>query len=118
MVTSHFLSYSFSASLCVFLSLSLPISPCLFLYLCIYLCIYLSISLYLYLCVSFLLVLSILLTKTTAAQNDDALSYYTVRGFYFLAVVFVRSISLAHRLLRCSCYNFASGSHASKAIYH
>ena len=31
----------------------------------------------------------ILLTKTTAAQNEDALSYYTVRGLYFLVVVFV-----------------------------
>ena len=29
----------------------------------------------------------ILLTKTTAAQNEDALSYYTVRGWYFLTVV-------------------------------
>ena len=27
---------------------------------------------------------SILLTKTTAAQSDDALSYYTVRGLHFL----------------------------------
>ena len=35
---------------------------------------------------------NILLTKTTAAQNEDALSYYTVRGLYLLAVVFVRSI--------------------------
>ena len=35
---------------------------------------------------------TILLTKTTAAQSYDALSYYTVRGSYFLAVVFVRSI--------------------------
>ena len=34
----------------------------------------------------------ILLTKTTAAQNEDALSYHKVRGLYFLAVVFVRSI--------------------------
>ena len=31
-------------------------------------------------------------TKTTAAQNEDALSNYRVRGLYFLAVVFVRSI--------------------------
>ena len=30
----------------------------------------------------------ILLTKTTAAQNDVALSYHRVRGLYFLAVVF------------------------------
>ena len=32
------------------------------------------------------------LTKTTAALNEDALSYYTVRGLYFLAVVFATSI--------------------------
>ena len=37
---------------------------------------------------------NILLTKTAAAQNDDALSYYTVRGLYFLAVVFVRSVAI------------------------
>ena len=35
---------------------------------------------------------SILLTKTTAAQSEDALSYYKVRGLYFLAVVFVATI--------------------------
>ena len=35
---------------------------------------------------------NILLTKTTAAQNEVALSYHKVRGLYFLAVVFVRSI--------------------------
>ena len=29
------------------------------------------------------------LTKTTAAQNKVALSYYNVRGLHFLAVVFV-----------------------------
>ena len=34
----------------------------------------------------------ILLAKTTAAQNEDALSHYRVRGLYFLAVVSVRSI--------------------------
>ena len=34
----------------------------------------------------------ILLTKTTAARNAVALSYRSVRGLYFLAVVFVRSI--------------------------
>ena len=32
---------------------------------------------------------NILLTKTTAAQNEVALSYLTVRGLYILAVVFV-----------------------------
>ena len=34
----------------------------------------------------------IFLTKTTAAQNEAALSYRSVRRLYFLAVVFVRSI--------------------------
>ena len=34
----------------------------------------------------------ILLTKTTAAQNEDALSYRSVRGLHFLAVVFTASI--------------------------
>ena len=35
---------------------------------------------------------AILLTKTTAAQNVATLSYHRLRGLYFLAVVFVRSI--------------------------
>ena len=35
---------------------------------------------------------SILLTKTTAAQTEDALSYYRVRGLYFLVVFFVATI--------------------------
>ena len=35
---------------------------------------------------------TILLTKTTAEQNEVALSYHKVRGLYFLAIVFVRSI--------------------------
>ena len=34
---------------------------------------------------------TILLTKTTAAQNEVALSYHKVRGLYFLAAVFMRS---------------------------
>ena len=34
----------------------------------------------------------ILLTKITAAPNEAALSYYRVRGLYFLAVIFVASI--------------------------
>ena len=33
-----------------------------------------------------------LLTKTTAAQNEVALSYDRVRGLYFLAVVFAATI--------------------------
>ena len=36
----------------------------------------------------------ILLTKTTAAGNEDALSYLRVRGLYFLAVVFAATINV------------------------
>ena len=35
---------------------------------------------------------TILLTKTTTARNDVALSYHRVRGLYFRAVVFVATI--------------------------
>ena len=35
---------------------------------------------------------TILPTKTTAARNEDALSYLKVRGLYYLAVVFVATI--------------------------
>ena len=35
-----------------------------------------------------------LLTKTTTTQTEDALSYYRVRGLYFLAVVFATTILL------------------------
>ena len=38
----------------------------------------------------------ILLTKTTAVQTEDALSYYRVRGIYFLAVVFVETITFIY----------------------
>ena len=38
------------------------------------------------------MIFTILLKKRTAAQNEVALSYHKVRGLYFLAVVFVRSI--------------------------
>ena len=34
----------------------------------------------------------ILPTKTTAAQNEVALSYHNVRGLYFLAVVFTVTV--------------------------
>ena len=34
----------------------------------------------------------ILLTKTTAVQNEDALSFHKLRGLYFLAVIFATSI--------------------------
>ena len=43
---------------------------------------------------SFMNIYTTLLTKTTAAQNEDALSYHKVRGLYFLAVVFVRRICM------------------------
>ena len=35
----------------------------------------------------------ILLTKTTAAQNEVALSYHGMRGLHFLAVVFAETIN-------------------------
>ena len=35
---------------------------------------------------------TVLLTKTAAAQNEDALGYHKVRELYFLAAVFVSSI--------------------------
>ena len=38
--------------------------------------------------------LFILLTKTTAAQNEGALIYHSVRGLYFQSVVFVASLVL------------------------
>ena len=37
------------------------------------------------------------LTKTTAAQNEDMLSYHNVRGLYIPAVVFVTNICLSQR---------------------
>ena len=36
--------------------------------------------------------LNIVATKTTAAQNEVALSYHKVCGLYFLAVVFAATI--------------------------
>ena len=51
-----------------------------------------------YVCIVYILYIlrlsriSILLSKTTAAQTEDALSYYRVRGLYFLAVVIVTTI--------------------------
>ena len=42
---------------------------------------------------------TILLTKTTAAQNEDALSYHRVRGLYFQAVVFVATIEASRTLI-------------------
>ena len=36
---------------------------------------------------------TMLLTKTTAAQSEGALSYDSMRGLYFLAVVFAATIT-------------------------
>ena len=44
--------------------------------------------------------LTILLTKTNAAQNEDAHSYHSVRGIYYLAVVFVGTIINLEPILR------------------
>ena len=57
--------------------------------------------------------LTILLTKTTAAQKEDALSYYKVRGLYFLAVVFAYKLTITRvpfssfyiKLASCTLYN-------------
>ena len=48
-----------------------------------------------------MLKLYILLTKTTAAQNEDALTYHRVRGLYFQVVVLVAIIDVL-----CIKYNF------------
>ena len=40
------------------------------------------------------------LTKTTAAQNEDALSYHRVRGLYFQSVVFLAIIFTLHVRLK------------------
>ena len=37
---------------------------------------------------------NILLTKRTVAQNDFALSYYRVRGLYFLVVIFAATTDI------------------------
>ena len=52
------------------------------------------------------------LTKATAAQNEDALSYHRVRGLYFQAVAFVATIYFLHLLQ----YRFFKASHALRAV--
>ena len=47
------------------------------------------------------IVIIILLTKTTAAQNGVALSYRKLRRLYFLAVVFVRRICSLSKQFCC-----------------
>ena len=48
--------------------------------------------------ITFMLTITILLTKTTAAQNEVTLNYRRVRGLYFLAVVFAATIRTLHIL--------------------
>ena len=50
---------------------------------------------------------SIRLTKTTAAWNEVALSYYRLRGLYFVAVIFAATMCILYRSyeLFCYCYN-------------
>ena len=42
----------------------------------------------------------ILLSKTTAARNEDALSYHSVRGQYLLAVVFAAAIVIVDNIFK------------------
>ena len=44
-------------------------------------------------------------SKTTAAQNEVALSYRRVHGLHFLAVVFVTTIYYMEYILYCIMYN-------------
>ena len=49
------------------------------------------------------------ITKTTASQNGVALSYHSVRGLYFLAVIFAAIIViLIPYLLYFNCYNVSA----------
>ena len=49
---------------------------------------------------TYMMIISILLTKTTAAQNKAAHTYRKLRGLYFLPVVFVRSINYKYSSVR------------------
>ena len=44
----------------------------------------------------------ICLTKTTAAQNEDALSYHSVRGLHILAIAFVTNQHQVDYSAQCS----------------
>ena len=63
----------------------------------------LRISFFVSFCFEFVFIVYVLLTKTTAARNGVALSYHRVRGLYFLAVVFVRSIIICKNMDICAC---------------
>ena len=51
---------------------------------------------------------NIILTKTTAAQNEVVLSYHRVCGLYFLAVVFEATIGNKHFYITEFCCSFFS----------
>ena len=51
--------------------------------------------------------LSILLTTTTAVQNDVALPYYIARGLYFLAVIFAAPFLFLRISLLSSSFFFS-----------
>ena len=64
-------------------------------------------------------IIHILLTKTTAVQNDIALSYCKVHGLYFLAVVFAMIIvKVLSSLYNKSAYYITSrSSYSVSTIY-
>ena len=70
------------------------------------------------LCAKNLLFKTILLTKTTTTQNEDALNYYRVRGLYFLAVIFVRSIGLANNISQFKSLNEKQRLHKNTLYYN
>ena len=60
-----------------------------------------------------------LLTKTTAAQNDVALSYHRVRGLYFPAVIFAATIIKIVRYYTCAmCYSMSCSFWVKKYHFH
>ena len=61
---------------------------------------------------------TILLTKTTAARNKDALSHHRVRGLYFLAVSFVVTIIVRFAcIMKSGRYEINSTICLSKLIH-
>ena len=73
---------------------------------------------YIYMC-------CILLSKTTAARNGVALSYHSVRGLYFMAVVFAATIynqntgiRLLDRHVCCHSLLWTRVIFVAKAVFH
>ena len=48
---------------------------------------------------------TILLTKITAAQNEVALSYHCMRGLHFLAVIFAATIEAVFQVFQIHISN-------------